>query len=86
MRNSSVLPDNLPKLTGKAQALINFSRNYIATVISYLNPNKVRVFHAQYTNGKTSPKFNLQTTIESFNDCLNEDKRHKVFFTVYIDK
>ena len=40
LNNSSVLPDNLAKLTNKSLDLVNFSTNDISKIINNLDPNK----------------------------------------------
>ena len=40
LNNSSVLPDNLAKLTNKSLDLVNFSTNDISEIINNLDPNK----------------------------------------------
>ena len=75
MSINSVLPTNLPQLTGKCLDPIHFSSSDIAKIISCLDPNKA---HAHDMISIQMIKLCVNSICKPlsviFKDCLNEGK------------
>ena len=75
LNNSSVLPNNLAKLTNKSLDTVNFSTDDISKIINNLDPNKA---HGHDMLSIRMKKFCGDSIFKPlsiiFNDCLKEEK------------
>ena len=74
MKNSSVLPYNLAKLTKKSLDIVNLSTDDISKIINKLDPNKAHGYDMLSVSMKKLCENSICKPLSIiFNDCLKEE-------------